>query len=78
MKLIKVANSKCYSTHEEYPYKLMKQSQAFFDNKNKALLVPMVIKEDKIFVPFHLYTIKNVALNIEKSTCFLRVNFHTP
>ena len=38
----------------------------------------MLINNQCHYIPFHIYTIKNVAMNIEKNTAFLRVNFHTP
>lgn len=56
----------------------MKQDMAYYDHKNHTLLVPMLINNIQYYVPFHLHTIKNASLNIEKSTAYLRVNFHTP
>ena len=51
---------------------------AHFDIPKKTLLVPMHINDKCHYIPFHIFTIKNVAMNIEKNTAFLRVNFHTP
>lgn len=78
-KQIRVANASSYSCYKDFPAKAMKSGMAYFDNAKQTLLVPMKMEADGgyLFVPFHLYTIKNVAMNIEKSTAFLRVNFHT-
>lgn len=78
-KQIRVANANSYSSSKEFPSKTMKNGMAYFDNAKQTLLVPMKMEVDGefVFIPFHIYTIKNVAMNIEKSVAFLRVNFHT-
>lgn len=56
----------------------MKQDMAYYDQKCHSLLVPMILNNNQYYVPFHLHTIKNASLNMEKNTAYLRVNFHTP
>lgn len=51
---------------------------AHFDVEKSTLLVPMEHDGKKYLVPFHLHAIKNASINMEKSTAYLRVNFHTP
>jgi nucleosome binding factor SPN SPT16 subunit len=76
-KQIRVANANSYNSSKEFPTKALKKGMAYFDSTKQTLLVPMKVNGENLFIPFHIYTIKNVAMNIEKSTAFLRVNFHT-
>lgn len=57
----------------------MKEGSAYFDQNKLSLLVPIQNKHGQtVYIPFHLYTIKNVFLNCENKVVYLRVNFHTP
>lgn len=73
-----VANCQSYKSTKDYPLQKIKQGVAMFDEMRLTLLVPMHITGKLRYIPFHLYTIKNVFLNFDKNVVSLRINFHTP